>query len=453
MSSWSFAVSASSQACAAARLAVLRVLLASWRDRACGMRRRRRAGTHVASEVHRTPPPDLANSVWLSMESPRQIWYDASPADRSAIEEMQRSEDVRFSPNNCRLALAEFNRDRLVIADIEIKSVEKDTVQVSVANVSRFSSHRLHDPHGVNFLDDDTIIVASRAGSVTVHDVARRAAVNESRALTANEVALDPGLEPLNGPSAVAVVVDGNGTSEVLVCNFYGNTVTSHVLHRHGSTGWRVISNDVLLSHHLGRPDGVAVTFDGAWIALSNLDPPRVLLYERQALRSDGSDPHGILRGVWHPHGLQFSADGQSLFVADAETPYVHVYTRLGATWRGVQHHPTTSVRVIGEPTFQRGRGPGRGGPKGIDIDRSGRVVAVTCEQQPLAFLDVSAMLERGADHLPEDSRQLSSELAMMRQERIIGERYEARIASIAGSRSFRITKPLRGFKRMLKRR
>jgi len=70
-----------------------------------------------------------------------------------------------------------------------------------------------------------------------------------------------------------------------------------------------------------------------------------------------------------------------------------------------------------------------------------------------LAFLDVSAMLERGADHLPEDSRQLSSELAMMRQERIIGERYEARIASIAGSRSFRITKPLRGFKRMLKRR
>ncbi len=32
------------------------------------------------------------------------------------------------------------------------------------------------------------------------------------------------------------------------------------------------------------------------------------------------------------------------------------------------------------------------GGPKGLDIDRSGNVVAITCEEQALAFFALAAL-------------------------------------------------------------
>ena len=261
------------------------------------------------------------------------------------------------------------------------------------------------------------------------------------------------GFGPLFGPSAVSVAAGEAGDAEVLVCNFYGDTVTKHVLHRNGSASCEVTINDVLLCNHLGRPDGVAVSPDGAWIALSILDPPRMLLYERPALHDKGSDPHAILRGVWHPHGLRFSADSRSLFVADAATPYVHVYATSGATWHGVQLQPTDSVRVIDENLFESGLGPGRCGPKGVDIDRSGRVLAVTCEYQPLAFFDVSAILDRNVGRPADHARQLSYELSMMKHERAVEERHQARVASIVGGRSYRLTKPLRSLGDLVKRR
>ena len=43
------------------------------------------------------------------------------------------------------------------------------------------------------------------------------------------------------------------------------------------------------------------------------------------------------------------------------------------------------------DTVFGRGRNnPQEGGPKGIDIDPRGQVLAVTCEFQPLAFFDLN---------------------------------------------------------------
>ncbi len=162
---------------------------------------------------------------------------------------------------------------------------------------------------------------------------------------------------------------------------------------------------------------------------------------------------HGSRSASWHPHGLRFSADSRSLFVADAATPYVHVYARSGATWRGVHLQPAHSVTVIDDDLFQSGLGPGRCGPKGVDIDRSGRVLAVTCEYQPLAFFDVSAILDHNAGLPADHTRQLRYELSMMEHERAVEARHQARVASIVGGRSYRLTKPLRSLGAIVPRR
>ena len=387
------------------------------------------------------------------MASRFAIAYDASPSVRAAIGQIERAEDVTFSPNNRRVAIPDFDRDVIVVADVEITVADGHGPCVSITNVAEFASSRLHDPHGVDFIDDDTIIVASREGSLTVHHAPRGDARDGPTESTSVDLTPTPGFGPVFGPSAISVTVDETGNAEVLVCNFYGDTVTKHVLHRNGSTRCDVVSNDVLLRNHLGRPDGVALSPDGAWIALSILDPPRLLLYERRELHDTGSDPHAILRGAWHPHGLRFSADSRSLFVADAATPCVHVYAMEGDTWRGVQLQPADSVPVIEDDLFERGRALGRRGPKGLDIDRSGRVLAVTCEYQPLAFFDVAAILDSCDEIVADDARLVRHELSMMEEERAIEARHQARLASIMGGRSYRLTKPLRSLNEAVKQR
>jgi len=54
---------------------------------------------------------------------------------------------------------------------------------------------------------------------------------------------------------------------------------------------------------------------------------------------------------------------------------------------------------VLDDDTFNRGRAnPQEGGPKGLDLDRSGKVMAVTCEEQALAFFSLADVT--GAEEL-----------------------------------------------------
>jgi hypothetical protein len=108
---------------------------------------------------------------------------------------------------------------------------------------------------------------------------------------------------------------------------------------------------------------------------------------------NEHSSPDGVLRGVHFPHGLRFSADGRYIFVADAGAPFVHVYSNDGKGWHGTRM-PAASIRMMDEQAFRAGRKNSQeGGPKGIDIDKSMTVLATTSEQQPLLFLDMSAVL------------------------------------------------------------
>ena len=94
--------------------------------------------------------------------------------------------------------------------------------------------------------------------------------------------------------------------------------------------------------------------------------------------------------------------------VVDAGAPVLRVYER-GSGWSG-PHDPVRSVVVLDDETFERGRAnPEEGGPKGLDIDKSGSVVAITCEEQSLAFFSLASITGDRQQPAQERSGELSA--------------------------------------------
>ena len=107
------------------------------------------------------------------MALPGQIAFDAPPDVRAALGTLGRTEDVRFAPSGRRLALAGFRNDRIAVADVEIAGTT-----VAIRRLRELGSSSLHDPHGVDFLDEETLVVGNRKGGVVVF---RLSAASEDR--------------------------------------------------------------------------------------------------------------------------------------------------------------------------------------------------------------------------------------------------------------------------------
>ncbi len=373
-----------------------------------------------------------------------EIVYSASSSVREGLARAQRAEDVRFSPNGRRLALIVYQPAVIALADVEV-SMDRGRPQVVVTNMTELSSPLLRGPHGLEFLDDDTIVVANRYGDVTTFRLPSEAP-GGTAALTAIDLPPGQRFELLSEPSALAISRGSDGDVEILVCNNGDSTVTRHVLRQGPVEGHAVTRNELYSRQWLAIPDGIAISPDDAWIAVSNHDNHRVMMYARSSTPAERTDPDGILRGAWCPHGIRFSPDGSSLFVADADSPYVHVFLRDGDAWDGVRG-PAESVRVVSDDAFEHGYsfGAGRqGGPKGLDIDRDGLVLAVTYEHRPLAFFDATAIVDHARKRVDDPVRRVTLELTLAEQEHRVAARLEQRIVRLKDSASFRVTKPLR---------
>src|SRR5260370_35016385 len=90
-----------------------------------------------------------------------KIQYTAPQSVTDAVGSLGRTEDVRFSPSNRRLAVASFIRNRIVVFDIDIAS-SLGATQVALTGGVELSSPALRLPHGLDFIDDNTLIVTRR---------------------------------------------------------------------------------------------------------------------------------------------------------------------------------------------------------------------------------------------------------------------------------------------------
>src|SRR5207247_10848853 len=93
--------------------------------------------------------------------------YTSQQSVTDAVGSLGRTEDVRFSPSNRRLAVASFIRNRIVVFDIDIASSSGAT-RVALTGGVELSAPALQLPHGLDFIDDDTLIVTSRGSGAAL---------------------------------------------------------------------------------------------------------------------------------------------------------------------------------------------------------------------------------------------------------------------------------------------
>ena len=318
-----------------------------------------------------------------------KINYTASQQVRNVIGSLGRTEDIKFSPNNKRLAVVGYNRKRIAVFDICIVT-SADGTNITLTSVVEIASTHLNYPHGLDFIDDETIIVANREGTAPIFKLPPAETESKCYELAPLEV-LGSG-DLVNTPGSVSVCRIDRDVYNALICNNFAHNVTKHVLDL--STGCSVKNNEVLLRKWLDVPDGISISRDRQWIAVSNHNTHSVFLFDNTPSLNEMSNPDGILRYVYYPHGLKFTADGRFIIVADAGAPYVHIYGKNGPSWRGVRK-PLKSVRVLNDEDYLRGRhNPMEGGPKGIDIDNATNIFVTTGEIQPLNFFDLATILQ-----------------------------------------------------------
>lgn len=307
---------------------------------------------------------------------------------RRAISGIGRTEDLRFSPGNASLAIAAFSLSKILLVRVHVES----TPDGPVLNADDFllvASHGLDRPHGIDFIDDQTIVVANRRGDVTVFELpggfgGREVRISPVRTLRAGR------FHRIKTPGSVAARHEPDGTVSILVCNNYSHVVTRHVLDP--ARRYRVLRHEVFSRRGLNIPDGISLSPDGEWVAISSHGTHDVQLFARGGASDQLAG--GTLSGVAYPHGIRFTPDGRYLLAADAGAPVVHIYAR-GDSWAG-ERGPARTVTVLDDETFARGRhNVEEGGPKGIDIDQTGQFLAVTCEEQELTFFRLDDLLPR----------------------------------------------------------
>jgi hypothetical protein len=372
--------------------------------------------------------------------------YTASDHVRKVIAGLGRTEDVKFSPNNRRLAVVSFGKNQSAIFDVCITGTPYER-KITLTDAAAISSPYLKYPHGIDFIDDDKIIVADREGDATIFELPRGEGGG-------NSYQLDPicvlGTDNfIYSPGAVSVIRKDQKIYEVLLCNNYANRVTKHVIDLNG--GFSLKSDEVLLKKWLDFPDGVSVS--GRWIAISNHDCRNVLLYDNSRPLHEGSDPDGILGCIRRPHGVRFTSDSRFILVADYEKSYVHIYMKEDADWRGV-HSPLKSLRVMSDEDRFPKEGIDTWGPKGIDVDSSLNTFVTTCEVQPLVFFDFAAIvhetLQRSGVCQEQASFKIKYELDRLKYEQ---DRLHEVKKQLTESLSWRVTAPLRWVKSSLSRK
>lgn len=323
------------------------------------------------------------------LEADRSVRFSARGDVRAAVERIGRAEDLCFSPDGTRLAIAGLAVERLLILDVEARLAESGP-QVALTGFLEIECAAFNYPHGLVWTDDSTVIVANREGAITIIALPDAPSGSRVKVEPLRVIGTD-GTELIHTPGSLAAMAVGMGLIELLVCNNFVDHVTRHLLDRR--RGYEVIASEILISEGLGVPDGVAHSPSGRWIGLSNHEHRTVLLLRNNARSSGTLEADGVLTGLSYPHGLKFTADERCLLVADAGAPFVRIFTSETGEWSG-RREPSGEIRVMSDSTFAREHPiPSEGGPKGIDLTLDNALMAISCAHYPLAFFDMRGLI------------------------------------------------------------
>jgi len=327
----------------------------------------------------------------FAWQSPSALAYLARVWCWKRLRNSSRTEDIRFSPDGKRLAIAGYAKQSVVIFDIEIDTAG-EAPQITLLDYIELNSAVFNYPHGLDFVDNETLVIANRKGAVTVFAVPPSSPENRQvQAAPLATIAKADVFKKLHAPGSLAVSKVTPDGYELLVCNNFRNRITRHQIS--GRKAHKVSSNKIVLERGLDVPDGVAMSASKQVFAISNHFKHEVWIYRNDGKYHRRTLPIGTLKRLDFPHGLRFFGDDHYVLVADAGLPYLWLYHSADGGWQG-EHTPVCAIRVMSEGLFLKGHYYHQeGGPKGLDFSPDGQILATTCETQPLKFYHVPPLI------------------------------------------------------------
>ncbi len=324
-----------------------------------------------------------------------RIAFGPSDGVKTALANLGRTEDVQFSPDDSRLAVAGYNNNKILVLDIKVKTA-KSGIVIKCEDWLEITSRSFNYPHGLFWIDSSTLIIANRSGDVPILKIPSEKPDTRIVEIAPIET-IRRGRDLLHSPGSVSVSKIGKDLYDVVICNNYTHNVSRHLLDARDSFSPK--GSCRLLAKGLDVPDGISHSHSGEWIAVSNHHKNAVFVYRNDNSLDEESEPAGKLLGMSCPHGLRFSHDDRYIFVADAGAPLVHVYRMEQRRWSG-EHFPVHALRAVDNEAFNRGHtNPQEGGPKGLDLTDDDRILVASCEEEPIVFLDVRKVLESPSTH------------------------------------------------------
>lgn len=311
--------------------------------------------------------------------------FSPSAAVARCLGTLGRTEDVVFSPDETRLAIAGFTENKILVIQIKVVT-ENGAMCVQSDHCVELHCADFKKPHGISWIDADTLVVANRKGDVIVVPVP--AATGAGQVIRVEPLLrLSEGQGDLiRSPGSVDIVRFNDQDFDILVCNNYQNYVSRHIVQRRN--GIAVLAGARLFEHDLKVPDSIAISSDGDLVAVSNHDRQRIDVFPNHADSGTQTQPLFSLGVASYPHGLRFAMDDRLILVADAGAPFVHVFARDGVAWK-TAGEALVSLKIMEDDTFRRGQSnPQEGGPKGLDVLDDGSMFVVSCEEVPIAFFD-----------------------------------------------------------------
>ena len=96
-----------------------------------------------------------------------RIDFRASDAVRAVLSAIGRTEDVRFSPDNRLLVIAGFALNRCLILRVAVGPTPAGPL-VTADDFMELTSDSIGAVHGLDFVEDRTLVVANRDGMVSI---------------------------------------------------------------------------------------------------------------------------------------------------------------------------------------------------------------------------------------------------------------------------------------------
>ena len=309
--------------------------------------------------------------------------YKTTPEVQLILSQLGRTEDLELSPSRRLLAITGFCSDRMFVFKLNVEA-STGSPEIHITDYVQFTSPALSHPHGIAFFDEHTVAIANRTGKVSFFRIPPMGKKQKSFDLKPLCVLRGNPFNRIHSPGSLYSYRTGKDRYRLLICNNYVHVVTEAEVRLNGSCSVR--RHRTLLRKGLEIPDGIGVSASREWLVVSNHVPGTLLVYKNTPDLGASSDPVAELHGMDCPHGVRFADRDRKIIVVDSADPTLCVYTCGVDGWSGI-YQPDKVVQVLDQDTFQLGRyNDEEGGPKGIDIDETSGVLAMTCEHRPLTF-------------------------------------------------------------------